>query len=235
MTEFAKDTLSTVRIGPWGGVTPNLKPSETMPILFLSHSGADTENARTLKKLIEDSPASKEAGLKVWFDKDDLQPGKSWRRQLETVIEKEADAFAVLFGASGIVNWVEAEVDVALSRATTSSFPFIPIIAKESKGSDTLPAFARRYQGVCDPLKDSDELAKLIKAATGGDWDRNVALTGEPFVGLRSMDESWANRFFGRKGEVRELVGRSRRLQSPPRCGAIIPARPAPLRDRWPC
>src|SRR3977135_3648964 len=39
-----------------------------------------------------------------------------------------------------------------------------------------------------------------------GDWDREVILTGEPFVGLRSMDESWANRFFGRKTEVRELV-----------------------------
>jgi hypothetical protein len=31
-------------------------------------------------------------------------------------------------------------------------------------------------------------------------------LTDEPFVGLRAMDESWANRFFGRKAEVRELV-----------------------------
>jgi hypothetical protein len=31
-------------------------------------------------------------------------------------------------------------------------------------------------------------------------------LTGEPFVGLRAMDESWANRFFGRRAEVRELV-----------------------------
>jgi TIR domain len=63
-----------------------------MPILFLSHSGADTEAARALKKLIEGCPAAQDAGLKVWFDKDDLQPGKSWRRQLETVIEKEADA-----------------------------------------------------------------------------------------------------------------------------------------------
>jgi hypothetical protein len=70
---------------------------------------------------------------------------------------------------------------------------------------NALPAFARRFQGVLDPLNDSDQLAKLIKAATG-DWDREVILTDEPFVGLRAMDESWANRFFGRKGEVHELV-----------------------------
>jgi TIR domain len=163
---------------------------------------------RALKKLIEGSPAAKEARLKVWFDKDDLRAGKSWQAQLAATIEKEADAFAVLLGDKGVVNWVEAEVEVALSRATTSpEFPFIPVIAKESEGSNTLPAFARRYQGVRDPLNDSGELAKLIKAAIG-DWDRQVILTDEPFVGLRSMDESWANRFFGRKAEVRELVGK---------------------------
>src|SRR5207253_1748132 len=135
--------------------------------------------------------------------KDDLKAGKSWQRQLEAIIEKEADGFAVLLGARGIVNWVEAEVEVALSRATTSpAFPFIPIIAKESQGSSALPAFARRYQGVLDPLNDPGELAKLIKAATGN-WEREVILTDEPFVGLRAMDESWANRFFGRKAEIR--------------------------------
>ncbi len=177
-----------------------------MPILFLSHSGADTETARALKTRIEDSPAAKAADLKVWFDKDDLRAGQSWQKQLADTIEKEADAFAVLLGAKGVVNWVEAEVEAALSRATTSpAFPFIPIIAKESQGSNALPAFARRFQGVLDPLNDSDQLAKLIKAATGN-WDQKVILTGEPFVGLRSMDESWANRFFGRKAEVRELV-----------------------------
>src|SRR3984893_6168851 len=189
------------------GRVGDLSHCQTMPILFLSHSGSDTEAARALKRRIEDSPAAREAGLKVWFDKDHLKAGKSWQAQLEAAIEKEADAFAVLLGARGVVNWVEAEVEVALSRATTSAFPFIPIIAKESQDSNALPAFARRYQGVLDPLNDSGELAKLIKAATGH-WDRAVILTDEPFVGLRSMDESWANRFFGRKAEVRDLVAK---------------------------
>jgi len=177
-----------------------------MPILFLSHSGSDTEAARQLKQRIEASPAAKEAGLEVWFDKDNLQAGKPWRNQLETAIA-QVDAFAVLVGSKGVVNWVEAEVDLALSRATTSpEFLFIPIIAKESAGSAALPAFARRYQGVFDPLSDSNELAKLVKAATGGDWDREPILTDEPFVGLRSMDEAWANRFFGREAEIHDLV-----------------------------
>src|SRR5262245_16989383 len=109
-----------------------------MPVLFLSHSGSDTEAARALKKRIEECPAAKEARLKVWFDKDDLKAGKSWQAQLAATIEKEADAFAVLLGASGVINWVEAEVEVALSRAATSACPFITIIAKESQGSASM-------------------------------------------------------------------------------------------------
>src|SRR5215217_6537704 len=42
------------------------------PLLFLSHAGADTEAARRLKQRIEDAPAARERGLRVWFDKDDL-------------------------------------------------------------------------------------------------------------------------------------------------------------------
>jgi hypothetical protein len=67
--------------------------------------------------------------------------------------------------------------------------------AKESELEGTAgvrPALS----GVLDPLIDSGELAKLIKVATG-DWDREVILTDEPFVGLRAMNESWANRFSG--------------------------------------
>ena len=40
--------------------------------LFLSHSSADTEAARELKRRRLESPAARDAGMTVWFDKDDL-------------------------------------------------------------------------------------------------------------------------------------------------------------------
>jgi hypothetical protein len=43
------------------------------PMLFLSHAGADTEAARALNRRLEEAPAAREQGLKVWFDKDDLR------------------------------------------------------------------------------------------------------------------------------------------------------------------
>jgi hypothetical protein len=52
------------------------------PCLFLSHSGADTDAARELKRRLLDSPDARAAGLRVWFDKDDLAAGAGWQAQL---------------------------------------------------------------------------------------------------------------------------------------------------------
>jgi hypothetical protein len=187
---------------------------ESAPFVFLSHSGADTEAARTLKRRLENAPDAQKAGLKVWFDKDDLRPGTPWSAQIAQAIQEQATAFVVYVGSGGVVNWVDAEVDLALSRATTAKpYPllFISALAAESKGSAALPPFAKRYQGVHDPLGDSDELAKLFKAVLKAEWDKPVNLIDDPFVGLRSMREEESDRFFGRSIEIAGLVERFRR------------------------
>ena len=100
------------------------------PLLFLSHAGTDTEAAHALKRKLEKAAAERGAALEVWFDKGDLIPGLPWRRQLEEAIGR-ATAFAVYVGSKGVVNWVEAEVDLALSRATGGGdgFAFVPVIS----------------------------------------------------------------------------------------------------------
>jgi hypothetical protein len=187
---------------------------QTAPFVFLSHSGADTEAARTLKSRLEGAPEAQKAGLKVWFDKDDLRPGTPWSAQIAQAIQTHATAFVVYVGSGGVMNWAEAEVDLAISRATTGKpnpLLFIPALAAESKGSAALPAFAKRYQGVHDPLGEGEELAKLLRAVLKAEWDKSVKLIDEPFVGLRSMREEEADRFFGRTAEIAELVEKFRR------------------------
>ncbi|HET7384913.1 MAG TPA: TIR domain-containing protein [Pseudolabrys sp.] len=177
------------------------------PCLFLSHSGADTEPARELKRRLLNSSDARAAGLQVWLDKDDLAPGIGWQAQLEKVISEEATAFAVVVGANGVVNWVESEVRLALSRATSvPDYPFIPILSKECSGSEALPAFARRYQGVRDPLNDSEEFAKLLRAVLHRSPAEKTIVLDSPFVGLKAMTEADADRFFGRSEEIAELV-----------------------------
>ena len=186
---------------------------QTAPVIFLSHSGVDTEAAKRLKRLLLNSPDARKAGLRVWFDKDDLRPGESWSAQIAKVIENEATACVVYVGSRGVVNWVDAEVDLALSRAIADkSFLFIPVLT-EGAGSKALPSFARRYQGVSDPLNNGAELGKLLKAVLKSEWDQAVGLIEEPFVGLRSMGEDEADRFFGRAAEVDDLVQKFRRFR----------------------
>jgi WD40 repeat protein len=185
---------------------------QTAPVIFLSHSGVDTEPAKRLKQLLLNSPDAREAGLRVWFDKDDLRPGESWSAQIAKAIENEATSCVVYVGSGGVVNWVDAEVDLALSRAITDkSFLFIPVLTAEGAGSKALPSFARRYQGVSDPLNNAAELGKLLKAILGLEWDQAVRLIEEPFVGLRSMGEDEVDRFFGRTAEIEVLVEKFRR------------------------
>lgn len=182
------------------------------PCLFLSHSGVDTEAARELKRRLLEAPDAIAAGLKVWLDKDDLDPGFSWQEQLARAITVDATAFVVYCGSGGIVNWVESEVEVALSRATTSpDFPFIPAIAPGAKVTD-LPPFAQRFQCVFDPLGSSEQLARLVRTALGEEKRQPVALISEPFVGLRAMRLHDASLFFGRASEAAEVIGLLKRL-----------------------
>jgi hypothetical protein len=174
------------------------------PLLFLSHSGIDTEDAGELKRRIEASPSAREAGLTVWFDKDDLEAGRTWQRQLGQAIKDRCTAFAVYVGSKGVMNWVESEVSLGLSRATgDSSFPFIPVLA-QTASSSALPPFAALYQAVRDPLNCPAEMEKLLKAILGPRGP--VVILEEPYVGLRAMTESDAARFFGRATEVGELI-----------------------------
>src|SRR3954452_17115122 len=103
-------------------------PEGRSPLLFLSYAGIDSDAARTLKRRIEGAPEAREAGLRVWFDKDDLQAGEPWQAQLEEVIKHRSTAFAVYLGSKGVVNWVDAEVQLGLSRATgDKGYRFVPI------------------------------------------------------------------------------------------------------------
>jgi tetratricopeptide (TPR) repeat protein len=184
------------------------------PVLFLSHSNLDTETARELKRRLLASPEAQAAGLEIWFDKDDLLPGQGWQEQLEKVIATGSTAFAVIVGTRGVVNWVDREVRVALSRATEQkNYPFIPVLASPSLSS-SLPPFARQFQGVNDPIKNEIELGKLLRTVLdSGRGDRHgigrqrpVKLIDSPFVGLRAMTEADADRFFGREAELDALV-----------------------------
>jgi hypothetical protein len=76
-------------------VTGPARMDQPSPFIFLSHSGADSDAARELKRRLLECPDARTAGLKVWFDKDDLRPGGQWQPQIEQAIQAEATSFVV--------------------------------------------------------------------------------------------------------------------------------------------
>jgi hypothetical protein len=93
------------------------------PCLFLSHSGADTDAARELKRRILESPQAHEAGLTVWFDKDDLAAGRDWQEQIEVAITRRAAAFAVFVGSKGVIGSSARSVSALRGRPVTARSP----------------------------------------------------------------------------------------------------------------
>jgi hypothetical protein len=159
--------------------------SEPRPCMFLSHSSVDEQAARELKRRILKTSDARESGLTVWFDKDDILPGRDWQEQIELAITREATAFVVYVGTKG--EWVEREVRLGLSRATgNEAIPFIPVIASGSVGD--LPPFARQYQGVFDPLNNRAEFEKLVRAILGTYRIKLTRPLDEPIVGPLTND-----------------------------------------------
>jgi hypothetical protein len=182
------------------------------PLLFLSHTGIDSERALALATAIEASPDARRLGLKVWIDKRNLRAGTSWQQQLEDAIEKKSTAFALLLTSQGARNWVQLEVRAALDRVVEAQragqqYKFIPILADDIANIDLLPAFARQYQGVrVGP--DNSGLSELVQVLVGLDNSQPAALIAEPFLGLDAFEAKDAALFFGRTKEVSDLVGR---------------------------
>ena len=109
--------------------------------------------------------------------------------------------------SKGVVNWVEAEVRLALSRAVTEpDYRFVPILAGAAPGPEALPGFARQFQGVLDSEAKPDQFEKLIRAVLGGAEAGQLELETEPFFGLRAIDESRSHLFSGREKETEALV-----------------------------
>lgn len=174
-----------------------------MALLFLSHSGIDTAGARALKARIL---AAAPAGIEVWFDKDSLHPGKMWQPQIEDAIARSS-AFAVYVGTNGVLNWVDAEVRLALARAIAEpAYRFVPIFAASAPGPSALPGFARQFQGL--PEDDVDRLVAMLLDGA----DAPPALETQPFFGLSAIDEERSHLFFGRERETDELLERVVRL-----------------------
>ena len=175
--------------------------------IFLSHSGEDTSAAKELAGHL------RQAGLEVWLDAERLKPGDRWMEEIEHAMGQAA-ALLVYVGRSGVRNWVDNEVRVALDRNTRDrGFRLIPVLGPESD-PESLPLFLKQLQwvhfreGFADPAKLKD-----IIGAVSETEPQSISVLGPgkaPFSGLRAFDVEDALLFYGRERETEELLDRLR-------------------------
>ena len=121
-----------------------------------------------------------------------------------------ATAFVVYVGSKGVMNWVEAEVTVALSRANADK-GFHSGARRRQRRVERAAVLREALSG---RARSAQRRRGTREAPQGGARNR-VGTSGEiflnePFVGLRSMQEEESDRF-GREAEVDELVEKFRR------------------------
>jgi hypothetical protein len=110
-----------------------------LPLIFLSHAGADSGAAAALSALLRG------AGVEVWLDVERLRPGDLWQHEISSAL-KRSQALILYVGRSGIAQWVDFEVQVALDRnARERGFRIIPVLGPGSDAA-ALPEFVRLFQ-----------------------------------------------------------------------------------------
>jgi hypothetical protein len=160
--------------------------SESTELIFLSHSGADTQAAKELAGLL------RQGGVEVWLDVERLAAGDVWMDELEAALVS-AKRLIVYIGPSGVRNWVGREVRFALDRSTQDrSSRLIPVLGPGAD-AEALPLFLKQHQwlDLRDPVVLPQELKRLLQSVTGlepGEISL-LAPNQSPFRGLFAFEQ----------------------------------------------
>ncbi len=102
--------------------------------VFLSHNSQDKPEVRELVALLQ------ACNIRVWFDEDQLIPGRNWQPLLEQGINGSRTG-AVVVGRDGLGPWEDEEMQAFLRQAVRRGKPVIPILLPGAPTQPELPMF----------------------------------------------------------------------------------------------
>ncbi|SRR6266403_295764 len=127
--------------------------------IFLCHNSDDKPEVKAIAESL------KERGYLPWLDEWELEPGKSWQRDLEKQIRRLPSA-AIFVGRSGIGPWQRTEIDAILRLFVKRERPAIPVILPSCKKVPRLPLFLEGHTWVDFRVLEPDPLKRLIWGLT---------------------------------------------------------------------
>lgn len=140
---------------------------------FLCHNSSDKPEARQLKEVLQ------QRGFTVWFDEDELTPGRLWQPLLVQGLQA-AGSVIVAIGSSGIGPWHGEELQMALSIAATSKRPVIPVLLPGSPNTSINESFLANRTWV--DFREGMSVKELSKLAWGITGEKPSIIDSLPTV-----------------------------------------------------
>lgn len=122
--------------------------------VFLSYSSENTQEAESLKQLMED------AGISVWMAKSEIAAGENFANAIPPAIEKCACLVLLLTAEAQRSSWVPKELDQAIHLQK----PIIPVQLKEVPLSDAFKFSLIDCQIITLPDTQNPQAHKFISA-----------------------------------------------------------------------
>lgn len=173
-----------------------------MPNWFLSYNSKDAALTESLEGWLRE--LLPDAGF--FYARKSLRAGGYWLPRLSDEI-RDADAFVLLVGESGLGPWQVLEYYEALDRrAKEPAFPLL-FVLMEGQTAPGLP-FLRQLHWlvVADPGARSTAAQLVEAAAHGASVSRDLWRYTAPYRGLLAMAEADSDYFFGRGAETVQIL-----------------------------
>ncbi len=177
--------------------------------VFLSYNSVDVESVEHLAQRL------RSVNLKVWFDRWCITAGDDWQDELADGLAR-SDGCLVFVGPAGIGDWARQELKVALDRAAKRpGYRVVPVLLPGTGApfdpTVELPPFLRlrSWLDLRGGIGGDDVVRQLVEAVHGvapGPPTTTGAEAVCPYRGLRPFEEADRELFFGRDGDVAQLL-----------------------------
>ena len=181
--------------------------------VFLSYNSVDVEAVEQLAQRLSS------ANLTVWFDRWCISAGDDWQDELADGLAR-SDGCLVFVGPAGIGDWARQELKVALDRAAKRpGYRVVPVLLPGAgmpfDPTVELPPFLRlrSWLDLRAGLGGDEVVRRLVEAVHGVAPGPPITAADElvcPYRGLRPFEEADQDLFFGREGDVAQLVEKLR-------------------------
>jgi WD40 repeat protein len=174
---------------------------------FVSYNCRDTTQVELLATRL-----TQEAGLRLWLDRTRLQPGFSWRTEIETAMNGSAAAL-IVWGPSGLGPVQHQERDLAYAiRDARPDFRVLYIFLPGTPRPQGTWANVDTWIACTSNLEDPDVFAHLVATLKGETPPTPLIaeLPDEPapYRGLAAFGVEDARFFFGRTPYVEDMLER---------------------------